>query len=288
MVHGLCCPARCRAACRRGSAQDTLSIARFSLAMCSFNPSQEHKDHHFYMLPTHPNLCHLFSRAIDSTTVAKPDMLPASRQSSRIRRDQLSIDIIPESSLDIGPRSPYLHWLFSDDGKASCSSQRLQEDSHDEAPGFTKTEAAVMEEVADWLQSRHCDEFWTPRKRTPRQVSGEGLVQCSLLTGKDPPNRQSASHAAQVVASDSDTYRQRGSLRESHPCHRTTVVGFLLYHPASNERRGRATVTTAERHKDRYGPATTLLSSMCTSRWSPCACHVRNSGMARFICRSNA
>jgi hypothetical protein len=215
-------------------------------------------------------------------------MLPASRQSSCTRRDRLSIDIIPESSLDIEPRSPYLHWLFSDDGEASCASRLLQEDSHDEAPGFTKTEAAVMEEVADWLERQHCDEFWTPRRRTPQQVSGKELVHCSFLTSKDPSNRQSTSRAAQDVASDGDTYRQRGSLRDAHPCHRTTVASFLLYHTASNERRDRSTVATKEKRKGCYSPTTTLIPSMCSSRWSPCSCHVRNSIIAGSVCPFDA
>jgi hypothetical protein len=90
----------------------------------------------------------------------------------------LSIDIIPEHSLDIEPQSPCLQSRFSEGGETFCASRLLEQDPQeekDEDPGFTKTEAVIMEEVADWLETRHCDEFWALR-RTPRQVSSKDVV----------------------------------------------------------------------------------------------------------------
>jgi hypothetical protein len=89
------------------------------------------------------------------------------------RDDSLSVDFVPEQSLDTSEvPSPCSHWLFSKDGGYVT---RLKEDDPfnvqgDDRPS-AKVEAIVMREVADYLQSQECDEFWTPRTRIPRRVS---------------------------------------------------------------------------------------------------------------------
>jgi hypothetical protein len=42
-----------------------------------------------------------------------------------------------------------------------------------------KAETRIIREVADWLQSQECDEFWTPRARQPRRVSYLGTRESS-------------------------------------------------------------------------------------------------------------
>jgi hypothetical protein len=84
-----------------------------------------------------------------------------------------SVDIIPKQLLDIpDTHSRSLHWLFSQDGGYVT---RLKEDYPQDTPHdlFTsaEAEARIMREIADWLQSQECDEFWTPRARQPRRVS---------------------------------------------------------------------------------------------------------------------
>ncbi|KAG9193835.1 hypothetical protein G6011_03870 [Alternaria panax] len=82
---------------------------------------------------------------------------------------RLSVRIIPEKLVDIPNTSS--HWLFSKDGGYVT---RLKEDYPEDTPNdlFTsaKVEARIMREIADWLQSQECDEFWTPRARQPRRA----------------------------------------------------------------------------------------------------------------------
>lgn len=86
---------------------------------------------------------------------------------------KLSIRIIPEQPVDTSDtQSLSLHWLF---GKNGGYVTRLKEDYRQDTPNelFTsaKAEARIIREIADWLQSQECDEFWTPRARQPRRVS---------------------------------------------------------------------------------------------------------------------
>jgi len=99
--------------------------------------------------------------------------------------DRLSVGIIPEHLLHApNTHSRSLHWLFGKDGGYVT---RLKEDYAQATPSddfhSVKAEARIMREIADWLQSQECDEFWTPRARQPRRVgySGKQLVICSDL-----------------------------------------------------------------------------------------------------------
>jgi hypothetical protein len=47
--------------------------------------------------------------------------------------------------------------------------------------GDDKAEAVIMREVADWLQSRHADEFWTPRCKQLGKVSRSHMARCTFL-----------------------------------------------------------------------------------------------------------
>jgi hypothetical protein len=91
------------------------------------------------------------------------------------RDDSLSVDFVPEQSLDTSEvPSPCLHWLFSKDGGYITRLKEAEDDAFtvqgDNMPS-AKVEAIVMREVADYLQSQGCDEFWTPRTRIPGRVS---------------------------------------------------------------------------------------------------------------------
>jgi hypothetical protein len=87
--------------------------------------------------------------------------------------DRLSVGIVPEQVLNIGDtNSLSFHWLFGKDGGYVT---RLKEDyaqgSSSDNISSAKAEARIMREIADWLESQRCDEFWTPRARQPPGVS---------------------------------------------------------------------------------------------------------------------
>ncbi|RYO24007.1 hypothetical protein AA0111_g8784 [Alternaria arborescens] len=85
---------------------------------------------------------------------------------------KLSIRIIPEQPVDTSDTQYLsLHWLF---GKNGGYVTRPKEDYRQNTPNelFTsaKAEARIIREIADWLQSQECDEFWTPRARQPHRA----------------------------------------------------------------------------------------------------------------------
>ena len=86
----------------------------------------------------------------------------------------LSVNNISERSLETEAHSPCLHWLVGKDNGSYFTSRLLSGDSpaeENEGSGLTKVEVAIMTEVTEWLQSRQCDEFWTPRRKHPQKVS---------------------------------------------------------------------------------------------------------------------
>jgi hypothetical protein len=95
-------------------------------------------------------------------------MLSSSRHCRRIRRERLSIGVVPEQSLDAEPRSPYLHWLFGESGEVDIYSRLVDVESLeaiDDSTGYSKTDAVIMKEVAACLELREHDEFWMSGRR---------------------------------------------------------------------------------------------------------------------------
>ena len=89
------------------------------------------------------------------------------------QNDSVSVDFVPDQLLETsGVLSPCMHWLFGKDGGyVTCLKEDGMHDVQNNDMPSAKAEATVMREVADYLQSQECDEFWAPRTRTPRRVS---------------------------------------------------------------------------------------------------------------------
>jgi hypothetical protein len=119
-------------------------------------------------------------------------MLPASQSSHDNPNNEVGINSVPEHISKVKSLSPYLPELCDKDDK-TCYTSRLYMDAiSDEEPSSTlsKTEAVVMSEVADFVQTRHCDEFWAPRNAQPERVSF-GPLHCCILTGLVASHRKS-------------------------------------------------------------------------------------------------
>jgi hypothetical protein len=100
-------------------------------------------------------------------------MPSTSRRRNRARKDRISINIVPEQSLDTGTISSCSHWLVGEPGESCCASRIVDDDSsetiyHDRR--LTKVESLIISEVADWWQSQQLDGFWAPRNRQHRKV----------------------------------------------------------------------------------------------------------------------
>lgn len=100
--------------------------------------------------------------------------------SSRLHRENRAseetcpIGNVPELAPLHEPPSLYLHRLprpRSEDYSASriiCDAQSEDQEPFD---SISKAEALIMNEVADYLQANHCDDFWRPRNQPPQKVS---------------------------------------------------------------------------------------------------------------------
>jgi hypothetical protein len=97
--------------------------------------------------------------------------------------NRLSIGIIPNPALETArAQSPDSHWMCSEDDEHL---KRIEIDdvltAQDDSLISADVQVIVAEEVADWLESQKCDEFWMPRSRQPRPVS-DILKEYSWLT----------------------------------------------------------------------------------------------------------
>ena len=91
----------------------------------------------------------------------------------------LSIDIDPEKTSDTETCSPHLHWLFGGDREDYHASRLTCDDSMEDEKdnaGMNKVEAIIMGEVADFLQTHQCDDFWLPRHKQPQRVSSSTAI----------------------------------------------------------------------------------------------------------------
>ncbi|KAF1838405.1 hypothetical protein BDW02DRAFT_413233 [Decorospora gaudefroyi] len=116
-------------------------------------------------------------------SMQRPPLPPAR---CRENRDRLSVDILPERAVDTsGLNSPSLHWLF---GKEGDHATRLDEahtlDAQNDDMPCAKTEAAVMKEVADWLRSQDCHDFWVPRTRHRKMLANASQLLAQLESGE--------------------------------------------------------------------------------------------------------
>lgn len=80
----------------------------------------------------------------------------------------------PTHSSGSGPNLPCLHCPL--DKSEDCFTSRLADDGfsgeQDHRFALSRSEAEIMSEVTDWLQSRYMDAFWTPSGMQPRKVIG--------------------------------------------------------------------------------------------------------------------
>jgi hypothetical protein len=90
------------------------------------------------------------------------------------RTDRISVNIVPEQTLNTESISPCSSALFGEPGD-SCYASRLADDDSLETiyrdRRLTKVETLITSEVADWWQSQQLDEFWAPRNKQHRKVS---------------------------------------------------------------------------------------------------------------------
>lgn len=81
----------------------------------------------------------------------------------------LTAEVLPEQKPPLGSHLSSLHKLFGEDGEIYFASRvNLGDLEVDEGASVstTKAEAMIMGEVAHFLQTRHCDEFWLPRSQS--------------------------------------------------------------------------------------------------------------------------
>lgn len=55
------------------------------------------------------------------------------------------------------------------------------QDAHNDSLMSSDAEAVVAQEVADWLESQECDDFWMPRARQPRSVGDIDKRFCCMI-----------------------------------------------------------------------------------------------------------
>jgi hypothetical protein len=104
-------------------------------------------------------------------------MLPAPQSSHPTPINGCGINSIPEHISGAKSFSPCLPWLCDKDDE-TCYTSRLYIDAATDVQNSTalsNTEAVVMSEVADFVQTRHCDEFWAPRNTQPKRVNNFSL-----------------------------------------------------------------------------------------------------------------
>lgn len=99
-------------------------------------------------------------------------MASSLRYSRHIRRDRLSVNVIPEQSHDAEPQTPYLHWRFGESSEDDIRSRLVDTDlnSADAVAGYSTAEAVIMKEVAAWLELCEHDDFWASNDKHARKV----------------------------------------------------------------------------------------------------------------------
>ena len=94
-------------------------------------------------------------------------MLPTRASSSR--KDRLSVDIVPELSIDTTFQCAHLHHLFEDTLGSDCGSSSVVNDAIAELKK-QKVEDAVFGEVAEWLALGERDDYWPTQRRLLQNV----------------------------------------------------------------------------------------------------------------------
>ena len=111
-----------------------------------------------------------------------PRMAFRSRYSRHVRRDRLSVNVIPEQSRDIEPQTPYLHWLFGESSEEDVCSRLIDNDADaHNGTGYNIAEAMIIKEVAAWLDLCERDDFWATKDKHARKVC-RGLNACRTVT----------------------------------------------------------------------------------------------------------
>ncbi|KAF2688067.1 hypothetical protein K458DRAFT_485205 [Lentithecium fluviatile CBS 122367] len=91
----------------------------------------------------------------------------------RSRKDRLSVDIVPEDSLDTGLHTLQLHQLFGSLSEAGCFSRLVGreglEDAGDDST-IAKAEDMMLAEIAEFLETSERDEYWSRRSQQPRRI----------------------------------------------------------------------------------------------------------------------
>lgn len=94
-------------------------------------------------------------------------------QHDRAGEDTFRIGIRPESAFN--NERPCLHAArHSSDRSEDCFVSRVVCDTtpeaHETLEDTSNVEAHILNEVADYLQSSHCDDFWRPKRQASQQV----------------------------------------------------------------------------------------------------------------------
>lgn len=184
---------------------------------------------------------------------------------------KLSIRIIPEQPVDTpDTHTLSLHWLF---GKNGGYVTRLKEDYRQDTPNelFTsaKAEARIIREIADWLQSQECDEFWTPRARQPRRVSYSCNQPALVLTCTGASYCYPATPTVRKPGIPvSYLFKQDDCFRNSRPRYCFAITSSFLYSPTPFERKSHSFVPAAQRDEIHYSFTISFSLPLLSSRGS--------------------
>jgi hypothetical protein len=85
----------------------------------------------------------------------------------------LDVDILPTQSPENDSPPLHSHWLFGQHGEDTHASRVVCDNASEEQgarDSMSKVEAMIMSEVAEFLQSSQCDDWWRPRNKPPQRV----------------------------------------------------------------------------------------------------------------------
>lgn len=155
----------------RGLRSSTWELQHDSHEQCALPPARPTLHHACHALPPSClyNILNPFSYATPITTMSSASLRKdcAPKDATNIKR---ALELAPSDE----PASLYPHYSLQtriEDYSVSRVMCDTTSQDLDPIEGSSKVEALIMSEVADYLQSSHCDDFWRPRNLPPQKVS---------------------------------------------------------------------------------------------------------------------
>ncbi|KAF3036562.1 hypothetical protein E8E12_005288 [Didymella heteroderae] len=181
-------------------------------------------------------------------------MASASRYSRHVRRDRLSVNVIPGQSRDAEPQTPCLRWLFGESSEEDIYTRLIDTNSNsaDDGIGYSTAEAVIMEEVAAWVELCEHGDFWAPKDKHVGKA--ELPTTCQLLTRWKDQDFSFSYHPHGTSAFDAFVNSIALQLLASCFTVLPTTSGTLL--PLFQQRTSRRFVTALHAHAlYRFAPA---------------------------------